>query len=991
MGKLTKTTLLIGSAALLAAMMPATASAQQRSFNLPAQAATKSIPEFARQAGIQIVAPGSKLRKIRTRAITGQQDVRAALRLLLEGTGLRIVADDGRTITLGVATTAVTTPTLSVQSASVENAEDNDNDQDIVVTGTSIRGQAPAGANLQTYDRAAIAETGRATVQDFISTLPQNFSGAISEASGANARNTGQTSSLNTLGTGINLRGLGADATLTLINGRRLAPAGYGEYVDVSTIPLSAIERIDVLADGASATYGSDALAGVVNLNLRRRYSGAETSGRIGFSNGLRERQVGQLVGTSWRNGGILATYEFYSRSSLSALDRDLTATNDFRRFGGPDSRGLFSNPGNILSPATLAGAIPTGQNGTALSSAQILRGQTNQFEYKDGITTLPASRRHSAFISAYQEVAPGVELYADVLYGNRYSRTGQSAQTATINVPATNAYRQQNGLGLPGTTPIQIAYDFTPELGANKAIVRSESINGDVGVAIKVSPTWKVDIYASGGRNEARYAVDQFDNRSLANGGALAIALASSNPATAFNPFGAGLVNSAAVLATLRGTTRLEEVNKFAAITAKADGTLFSAPAGDVKIAVGGELRKETYDYLQRQEYSSGVLPAAVLRNGDRTVRSVYGELFLPIFGNDYSTTLLQRLEFTASVRMDNYSDFGTTWNPKVGVNWSPLAGVNLRGSIGTSYKAPRLNDILAAPFVQYSASSVAINRGPDPNGDGVTNLVILAGGNPNLGPEKGRSWTLGLDIAPPGSNLKLQATRFDIDIKDRLGSQSSIVGIFQNPSQYLGIIYFISPSAADVAQAVAGATQVVGTPFANTEALISARIQNISRVHISGFDFSGSYLIPIKDGGLRLSLNGTYFDTYKTAFTVNAPEISVVDTVTNPISWRIRGGISLQRGPLGLAANANFSSKYKNNLITPNVDVRSNVTIDLLASYNLPKSNGLLSGLRFSLSAVNVFDRAPPFAAVGGAAFDTTNFTPLGRIVSLSVTKEW
>jgi outer membrane receptor protein involved in Fe transport len=172
-----------------------------------------------------------------------------------------------------------------------------------------------------TLDEEAIQETGRTTLQDVLQTLPQNFPGSQNEASQLGSINANRNVSF---GSTVDLRGLGADATLTLLNGRRLAPAGFGNFVDISAIPLSAVARVDVLADGASATYGADAVAGVVNIILRDDFEGAETSVRYAAATPGEPTEIGfsQVFGAAWDTGSAMIGYEYRERSALASETR---------------------------------------------------------------------------------------------------------------------------------------------------------------------------------------------------------------------------------------------------------------------------------------------------------------------------------------------------------------------------------------------------------------------------------------------------------------------------------------------------------------------------------------------------------------------------------------------------------------------------------------------------------------------------------------------
>lgn len=196
---------------------------------------------------------------------------------------------------------------------------------EVIVTGTSIRGVTPAGSPLIVFTRSDIAKTASGSVREFMRKVPQNFS-LTDQETAQNNGNSKLTDTNVSRGTAVNLRGLGSGSTLTLLDGQRLAPSGFeGSFVDISLIPLSAIERVEMLTDGASAIYGADAVGGVVNFVLRRDLDGGETSVRYGDSGqgGGEQLTVSQLLGTSWADGNAMLVYEYQDDGSVDVADRD--------------------------------------------------------------------------------------------------------------------------------------------------------------------------------------------------------------------------------------------------------------------------------------------------------------------------------------------------------------------------------------------------------------------------------------------------------------------------------------------------------------------------------------------------------------------------------------------------------------------------------------------------------------------------------------------
>ena len=333
-------------------------------FHVDGGDATTTLTEFSRQAHLQLLFDYNVVKGHTTKPLDGTYQPAEALQRLLANTDLEFDFVNDRTL----AVTQKKAPAEGAKVAAVEPKRESPrrlrtrvpasvsdsfaNPLDIIrVTGTYIRDEPPIGEEIISLTRQDIEATGAATPADFLRTLPQAFGGGPNQDT-----HIGDEALTNSgLGVGVNLRGLGARATLVLINGRRVAPSGTeGEYVDIENIPLSAIERVDILPDSASATYGADAVGGVVNFILRDGLDGGETLARggSGTRGDLQEYLFAQTLVKSWDSGNGLVNFEFYDRDSLPAADRAY-AMSDLRRFGGSDFDTSFTNPGNIINPLT--------------------------------------------------------------------------------------------------------------------------------------------------------------------------------------------------------------------------------------------------------------------------------------------------------------------------------------------------------------------------------------------------------------------------------------------------------------------------------------------------------------------------------------------------------------------------------------------------------------------------------------------------------------
>lgn len=377
------------------ALAPITAHAiqhEERSFNLPRQDLGDALRSVAAQAGIELYVSARDLEGRMSSPLVGRMAAREAIDRLIRGTGLTARYEKGAVIIAG---------------RSEAEAPDEGPPEAIVVTGTRIVG-APAAAPVIQVSAEDIRNGGQADLGEVARSLPQNFGGGQNPGIGNSQGAPNENANANGAST-FNLRGVGPNATLTLLNGNRFAHTGVSSVIDVSAIPVSAVERIEIVTDGASATYGADAVAGVVNILLKRDYDGVSAMARVGASTdgGNVQQQYGLLGGRSWSSGGLLAAYDYSRSTAIHAGDRDYAGA---------------ANP------------------------------QTTLF---------PAIARHSLLLSGHQAIGPDVTLAADLLYkkSRLRSATGYSLTIAP----------DQFGLDNLSTSEIfGIAPSLTADLGGD-------------------------------------------------------------------------------------------------------------------------------------------------------------------------------------------------------------------------------------------------------------------------------------------------------------------------------------------------------------------------------------------------------------------------------------------------------------------------------------------------------------------------------------------
>jgi iron complex outermembrane recepter protein len=413
---------------------------------------------------------------------------------------------------------ALATPALAQSSAqSTTQASDN-----VVITGSLIRGTTPIGSPVGGMSRADIEATGLTNTVDLLRQLPQIANLGADEGHLNTAQNANQNV---TVGSGINLRGLGPESTLLLLNGRRIAPGGVAaQYTDPASIPAIAIERMEVLTDGASSTYGSDAVGGVVNMKLRRAVSGVEGMLRYGTGDGIESRQISAIAGRIWGSGDVMVAVERNERGALSA-DARRFYSDDMRPWGGPDLRVFAANPGNVVVGTTRY-AIPAGQNGVGLTSARLVAGTANLQSVTKGISALPEQNRSSVVVSLNQELGKSATLTLEGFWTKRDFSRELVAFNGNYTVRNTNPFF----VGPPGATAVTVNYSFFNDLGTARStgFERSQQLAAVLNVDLPAK--WNLNTYVT-------HSVTQERNLSPAiNNNAVNTALADTNPATALN-----------------------------------------------------------------------------------------------------------------------------------------------------------------------------------------------------------------------------------------------------------------------------------------------------------------------------------------------------------------------------------------------------------------------------------------------------------------------
>lgn len=955
-------------------------------FHLPAEPFTQAVLDFSHQSGLSAIyglTPG--MEKLVTRPVTGQMASSDALSRMLQGSGLTFEFDTPQSVVIEPAAGAALAgppapdgqfgpdalPPGSLGQGRLEQVD---------VTGSLIRGVQGVIAPLVYVQRQQLSEAAYATVEDALYNLPIASLNGPREDLGVD--NNFQ------YGAGIDLRGLGTGATLVLVDGHRQPMAGLtGDFVDVSTIPFSAVKRIEVLPEGASALYGSDAIAGVVNIIMRDDFQGAETQARYGAAvDGRRELMVAQLLGTHWSGGRAMLAYEFSDATPLAAADRPYAANADKTPYGGGNYDTYYSNPGNILDPATLQPAygIPAGQDGKSLRAGELSSGinLANPFA---AMQIFPERTAHELYASGSQDIGARVQLFAQGRFAQRDTLAENFPYQQILVVPPTNAFYLNPYAGAPYTL---VAYSFASDFGPTTFASRSRVYAGTLGGKLRLGAGWQATLSESYGRQTLHD-----DGYNEVDPTALPSALADPNPATAFDPFAAGSYTNPATLAAIRATYPLDSASGVESTSLVADGPLFRMPGGEAKLAVGMEHREETLDVTERiaADPSGPALPHSYARR----VTSLFSQLVLPLVRGPRTRGAAPALQLSLSGRFERYSDFGDAFNPMADLHWMPLQSVKLRASWGKSFRAPTLDNLYDT--ANDAADSVLL---PDPQSRSGRSLVLIEqGSNPDLRQETARTWTAGFDLAPPhlaGATLSLTYYAIHYDNRIEQPAQGDPFDILELGNEWASSITR-NPTPAQIAAVCNSAVykgSVQGCLVSAPAAIIDGRLANLASTKTSGLDLEAHDRLHGRAGYFELGVMANYVFDFDQAIGAAAPVSDVLDTVGNPLAVRTRGTLTWSRhrpqeaGPrLELAVNHTGAYRNPGSLKDPNVSAWT--TLDFQAAYRTRKS-GWLGGMEVTLNAVNILNHDPPFVD-SQFGYDIYNEQALGRVVSLDISKSW
>ncbi|HSV17378.1 MAG TPA: TonB-dependent receptor [Casimicrobiaceae bacterium] len=866
----------------------------------------------------------------------------------------------------------------------------------VEVTGSNIRRIEGEGAlPVQTITREDIDRSGATNAVELMNLISANNSAGSVTIGNIIGSTTfaNQTASR---------RGLGGPATLVLVNGKRLGTFSGGisgaEGVNLAAIPFAAVERVEVLKDGASAVYGSDAVAGVINFIMRSDFTGVTAHAYYGSPTRGGGGDQYELSGTFGMGDLAKDRYNaFFSvnyqeQKSLDQRDREFSRTSYLpdiglnttsgQSFPGFISTGGIGNPG-FPDCGPYPGSIAIGARCRFDPSAV------------PGVQSIPNTKQLNLFGSARFQINSDWQAYATGLYSHQEVNVEIQPLPISDQIPTTFTPSGASEILLPPSSP------FYPHGLAAAAGVDGEPLNVRYRCVecgnrkwTDTNEAWQTVLGARGTAwnwdFDGSFNYSQNTAKERPTSGiplySRILPLLNSGRVNLFGP------NTPEISQEVRATDYTDEA--FHAklygygLDLKGSSEIYKLPAGPLALALGTQWFKENLTQNPAEPLQNGNAShyGGNLQNIDhsRTVYALFGELNVPI---------VQNLEGNVAVRWDHYDDFGSTTNPKVSLRWQPMRQLLLRASWGTGFLAPSLYQLFNPQTPGLSQAGVSDPlRCPNPNDPNAANnpdcntqYTVTFGGNPSLKPEKSQQTTLGF-VFEPVSGTSLGLDFFKIDLKD-LVTNGVPIGTILDPTlqaQYANLV--TRQASCPPSQFVPGAACPITA--------IDQIFVNLGEVKITGIDVDGRYTSPATAWGrVRASINGTYYIKYD----ASQPDGSFAGFVSNNYQavatgvtprWKHYASATWDYGPWSTTLGQEFQSSYIDVQLDPNGNTRrvgSMSLWDLQTSYTGFKNWGLTLGVK------NLFDTNPPLTNSNltfQSGYDPSYYDPRARFVYAKVT---
>jgi iron complex outermembrane receptor protein len=842
--------------------------------------------------------------------------------------------------------------------------------EEVVVTGTSIRGVAPIGSNVITLDQTAIQATGAVTVSQIVNTVPA-ITTANSAPQGENVFSY-YSPQIHSLG------GSASNSTLVIMDGLRM-PGGGTQYseTDPNIIPSLALERVEVLADGASSVYGSDAVAGVVNFITRRNYQGLQFDAQGGKASDYHTYNADLLWGTRWATGSALIAASYSMQSRLDNTNRSFLSLGDYRPVGGSNFNAFNCSPATIKAPAGASTVYLSPQATTPVANT-VANAPCNQLLWG---SALPEQKRANAMIRIINDFSDRLTTTTTLIVNEQ--KTNKPGEPGVItNVTAYGPGSGKGGqinpyflapAGNPTASSEQVSW--LDLLGGRYGQVNSQEdvVYGTFFADYKLFHNWRATFTDAIAWNQSSLSstgvfcapcaylalngTGQVTGSTTAsditnqNVIALNLPLTPGNALDVWNAPGTNLTSPTVAKGLYSANTSNTNLNTFNQVKLALEGPLFALPGGDLRMAVGGEvMNAHLSQTIIGLDNTGPSITGSSQRNYrfSRLVKSAYGELAIPAISADMHIPFVHALDLDISGRYDDYDDVGSTRNPKYAFNWTVVEGFKLRANYATSFVAPPLA-VIGDPTQGYLYASgsvglqgttfnVPVANYPDVRQlPGCANATVtcavalssnpglrrqLGGGFDNIQPETGRSWSVGADFTPtfmPGfvANVTLFNNVFSGGVTSP--NPNSIVN-----SGGLHNRLTLCPNGCTPAQIAAFANTANGVTLAttipaNVYFLLDQNSGNVLNLDIQGIDLDWSYALNLgRWGTFRFANALTEFLRFKQNFgggeSFSILNTSGYNTTFPSIRTQDRLSLGWTGRALTLDAFFNYTGSYRN-----------------------------------------------------------------------------
>lgn len=854
----------------------------------------------------------------------------------------------------------------------------------VSVTGTAIsRPDAATSLPITTYDANELRQQG-------ITSTPQLMQRIV-----GNSTDAGPGLSTGTSNTGgysfANLRGLGADKTLVLLNGRRLAVnALNGGAVDLNTIPFAAIERVEILRDGASALYGTDAIGGVINFITKKNLDG----GNVDLNYSVPTRDGGGNATTLSATFGkgdfdkdgwnVMGTLSYQRQGAINTNDRDFITPLEPRI----NSVSSFTSPAQYLQSSTGVFVNPTAADGCNVFGEVDNDGSTcyENFTVLGGAEVVQQYEKPSFFGQGSYKFNDDNKVSVSYLWSRKTTRAlaAPSPASGYPEIQPGTPFYPGNGI-VPGPTAAQGAADFDPTAPVTayyRAVPlgprESEGVNEYHRVVLDFDGKlpWNVNYDTAFSYNQASTEINLlhgYYNQSATITDADGNEVLDPNSIQAkinaglYNPFTANPTaaqRQALLGSEAHGTIEADKTRAYV-WDGKVDrriGDWFGA--GESALALGAQYRHETLTastdgYLAARAPSSGFSASHV--DEDRDVEGVFGELNVPLPFN---------VELDAQARYDNYSDVGDTLNPKVSLRYQPIRQLTLRASYGEGFHAPTLYDLYQPNVLTFTPGALDdpdLCPGGNPTGNAVptrdcnTQFRQNTGGNADLKPEKSKQWTVGF-VAQPMKYTSLSVDFYAVELSQQISTLDPSY-VFDNYGTYSSR-FDRDPDTGEILS------------FNNTNS-------NLGKTMTNGETVQFNVTVPTDYGTFSLDMQGNYINKYVYQTAADSDYIDNVSHYSNGNIFRWKHNVTLgwTKGPMSLGVINHYMSGYQDADSTPShPHVHDYVTWDTYGSYSFD------NGIQLTLGSDNVFDADPPFSVqtdAGNSGYDARYAEGIGRTV--------